>query len=323
MQTQSVSQKEKDYQCKVMLKSSNYKKSKDENLGISIHTLSYRLLNKHVEFLYPRLHSLEKILKQSRLPIPYEVYVCSMVFFSGIAGIIGLITGIIISLVVNIQPAAFAFLLPIIAGAGMAQVTFFILQMMPNIQVKNRGAKLVDELPHFLGYMATLATSGLTLEAIFKTLAAEDSDEEMIKDAKFITRNIDVLGMDLVTAITDLIKRTPPGPYAGLLEGAIITVQSGGNLKEYFMAQGKVQLEEKKMNMKKSTDSLGVMAEMYTILLIVFPLMSVIMLSIMAIMSPDLAGFDLMTLMNLLTYVMVPFFGFLMLFMMDSMIPKR
>jgi len=306
-----------------MLKSSNYKKSKDENLGTSIHTLSYRLLNNHVGFLYPRLQSLEKVLKQSRLPIPYEVYVCSMVFFSAIAGIIGLIAGVVISLVVNIQPAAFAFLLPIIAGAGMAQVTFFILQMMPNIQIKNRASKLTDELPHFLGYMATLATSGLTLEGIFKTIAAEDTEEEIVKDSKFITRNIEVLGMDLVTAITDLIKRTPPGPYAGLLEGAIITVQSGGDLKEYFIATGRVQLEEKKMNMRKSTDSLGVMAEMYTILLIVFPLMAVIMLSIMAIMSPDLAGFDLITLMNLMTYVMVPFFGFLMLFMMDSMVPKR
>jgi flagellar protein FlaJ len=131
------------------------------------------------------------------------------------------------------------------------------------------------------------------------------------------------MGMDLVTAITDLIKRTPPGPYAELLEGAIITVQSGGDLKEYFIATGKVQLEEKKMSLKKSTESLGVLSEMYTILLIVFPLMSVIMLSIMAIMSPDLAGFDLITLMNLMTYVMVPFFGFLLLFMMDSMIPKR
>ena len=101
------------------------------------------------------------------------------------------------------------------------------------------------------------------------------------------------------------------------------TLIVASDLKEYFIATGRVQLEEKKMNMKKSTDSLGVMAEMYTILLIVFPLMAVIMLSIMAIMSPDLAGFDLITLMNLMTYVMVPFFGFLMLFMMDSMVPKR
>ena len=138
-----------------------------------------------------------------------------------------------------------------------------------------------------------------------------------------ITRNIEVLGMDLVTAISDLIKRSPKGPYSELLEGAIITVQTGGNLKEYFIATAKVQLEEKKMSLRKSTESLGMMSEMYTILLIVFPLMSVIMLSIMAIMSPDLAGFDLITLMNLLTYVLVPFFGFLLLFMMDSMVPKR
>ena len=226
-------------------------------------------------------------------------------------------------MLIDIQPVAFAFLLPIIASAGMAQVTFFILQMMPQVNVKNRASRLIDELPHFIGYMATLATSGLSLEGIFKAIASEDGQEEIVKDSKFITRNIDILGMDLVTAINDLIKRSPPGPYADLLEGAIITVQSGGNLKEYFIATGKVQLEEKKMSLKKSTDSLGVMAEMYTILLIVFPLMSIIMLSIMAIMSPDLAGFDLITLMNLLTYVMVPFFGFLLLFMMDSMVPKR
>ena len=298
------------------------KKTSEESAG-SIHILSYRLLNNRIQFLYPKLGKLERTLKQSRIPIPYEVYVCSMVFFSMIAGVIGLAVGIAISFIVNIQPIAFAFILPIIAGAGMAQITFFILQMMPNINIKNRGSKLIEELPHFIGYMATLATSGLSLEGIFKAIASENTEEEIVKDAQFITRNIDVMGMDLVTAINDLIKRTPSGPYSEMLEGAIITVQSGGDLKEYFIATGKVQLEEKKMALRKSTDSLGVMAEMYTIMLIVFPLLAVIMLSIMAIMSPTLAGFDLMTLMNLLTYVMVPFFGLLFLFMMDSMVPKR
>ena len=304
------------------INTSKKKKATDNSSG-SIHVFSYRLLNKHIKFLYPKLSNLEKTLKHAMIPIPFEVYVCSIVFLSIIAGVIGLVAGIIIALVINIEPVAFAFILPIIASAGMAQGVFFILQMIPQVNVKNRAAKLMDELPHFIGYMATLATSGLSLEGIFKSIASEDSQEEIVKDSKFITRNIDIMGMDLVTAINDLIKRTPPGPYADLLEGAIITVQSGGKLKEYFIATGKVQLEEKKMALKKSTDSLGVMAEMYTILLIVFPLMSIIMLSVMAIMSPDLGGFDLMTLMNLLTYVMVPFFGFLLLFMMDSMVPKR
>ncbi len=226
-------------------------RQKDKQQASSLHVWSFRLLNKHVQFLYPKLSGLEKTLKHAMMPIPVEVYVCSMVLFSIVAGIIGLIAGIIIALVIDIQPAAFAFLLPIIASAGMAQVTFFILQMMPQVNVKNRASRLLDELPHFIGYMSTLATSGLSLEGIFKAIGSEDGQEEIVKDSKFITRNIDVMGMDLVTAINDLIKRSPPGAYSDLLEGAIITVQSGGDLKEYFIATGKVQLEEKKMSLKK------------------------------------------------------------------------
>ena len=299
------------------------KQKRHDEATSSVQVLSYRLLKNHVQPLYPRLASLEKNLKQAMMPIPFDVYVCSMVFFSFLAGIVGVAISVGVALVVNIQPVAFAFLLPILAGCGIGTATFFVLQMIPSINVKNRASKLTEELPHFIGYMATLATSGLALEGIFKAIANEDSDEEIVKDCRFITRNIEILGMDLVSAIADLIKRAPKGPYAELLEGAIITVQTGGNLKEYFIATAKVQLEEKKMALRKSTESLGVMAEMYTILLIVFPLMAVIMLSIMAIMSPDLAGFDLIQLMNLLTYVLVPFFGVLLLFMMDSMVPKR
>lgn len=302
---------------------SKKKVNSKKNEASSIHIFSYKLLNDHIQFLFPRLTGLEKNLKEATIPIPFDVYVCSMVFFSLISGIVGGIIGIIVAIFVSIQPAAFAFLLPILSGAGLGQITFFVLYALPTINVKNRSAKLIEELPHFIGYMATLATNGLSLEGIFKAIAKENTDEEIVKDCKFISRNIQFFGMDLLSAINALIKRTPKGPYSEMLEGTIIAVQTGGDLKEYFVSTAKVQLEEKKMSLKKTTESLGVMAEMYTILLIVFPLMTVIMLSIMALMSPDLGGFDLITLMNLLAYVLIPFFGVLVLFMMDSMVPKR
>jgi flagellar protein FlaJ len=47
------------------------------------------------------------------------------------------------------------------------------------------------------------------------------------------------------------------------------------------------------------------------------------MLSIMGIMSPSLGGFDLLTLMNILTFAVIPLSGVLMLVMMDTMVPKR
>jgi len=298
------------------------KKIKEESVG-QIHVFSYKLLNDHVKFMYPKLGSLEKSIKQAMMPIPFEVYVSSMVFFSMIAGVCGIIMGLVASQFINIQPASVGLLLPLIMGLMLFGMTFGLLQIIPSLRVKNRASKLSEEIPHFIGYMSTLATSGLSLEGIFKAIAKEETNEDIVKDARFIVRNIDILGMDLITAIKDLIHRTPVGPYSELLDGAIITVSTGGDLKQYFNATAKVQLEEKKMLLQKTTESLGSVAEIYTILLIVFPLLAVIMLSIMGIMSPSLGGFDLLTLMNILTFGVIPLSGILMLIMMDTMVPKR
>ncbi|MEK0320170.1 MAG: type II secretion system F family protein [Nitrosopumilus sp.] len=298
------------------------KKIKEESVG-QIHVFSYKLLNDHVKFLHPKLDSLERSIKQAMMPIPFEVYVSSMVFFSMIAGVCGIIMGLFASQFINIQPASVGLLLPLIMGLMLFGMTFGVLQIIPALRVKNRASKLNEEIPHFIGYMSTLATSGLSLEGIFKAIAKEETDEDIVKDARFIVRNIDILGMDLITAIKDLIHRTPVGPYSELLDGAIVTVSTGGDLKEYFNATAKVQLEEKKMLLQRTTESLGSVAEIYTILLIVFPLLAVIMLSIMGIMSPSLGGFDLITLMNILTFGVIPLSGILMLIMMDTMVPKR
>jgi len=305
-----------------LIRTKQKKKIKEESVG-RIHVFSYKLLNEHVKFMHPKLSSLEKSIKQSMMPIPFEVYVSSMIFFSMIAGVCGIIMGLVAIQFINIQPASVGFLLPLITGLMLCGMTFGVLQIIPTFRVKNRASKLSEEIPHFIGYMSTLATSGLTLEGIFKAISREETNEEIVKDALFIVRNIDILGMDLISAIRDLVHRTPVGPYSELLDGAIITVSTGGDLKEYFNATAKVQLEEKKMLLQKTTEALGSVAEIYTILLIVFPLLAVIMLSIMGIMSPSLGGFDLLTLMNLLTFAVIPLCGVMMLIMMDTMVPKR
>ena len=305
-----------------LIGSKQKKKIREESVG-QVHVFSYKLLNEHVKFMHPKLSSLEKSIKQAMMPIPFEVYVSSMVFFSMIAGVCGIIMGVVALQFINIQPASVGFLLPLITGLMLFGMTFGVLQIIPIFRVKNRAAKLSEEIPHFIGYMSTLATCGLSLEGIFKAIAREETDEDIVKDARFIVRNIDILGMDLITAIMDLINRTPVGPYSELLDGAIVTVSTGGDLKEYFNATAKVQLAEKKMLLQKTTESLGSVAEIYTILLIVFPLLAVIMLSIMGIMSPSLGGFDLLTLMNILTFGVIPLCGILMLIMMDTMVPKR
>jgi len=108
------------------------KKLREESVG-QIHVFSYKLLNDHVKFLHPKLSSLEKSIKQAMIPIPFEVYVASMVFFSMIAGVCGIIMGLVAIQYINIQPASVGFLLPLITGLMLFGMTFGLLKLIPSI----------------------------------------------------------------------------------------------------------------------------------------------------------------------------------------------
>jgi flagellar protein FlaJ len=297
--------------------------AKPEQQVSGIYAKSYKLLSKRIPYMFVRLSSMEDKIMKAGKPIPYQAYICGMVYMSMIGGLVGVGVGIVLAFLINLQPVEFRFFLPFFTGVAASQMVFGIMYILPGFSVGGRRKKFAEELPYFMGYMATLASSGLTLEEIFKAIAREPTREEIVLSARHIVRNIDILGMDIITAIRDLINRSPSQSFTELLEGLIATVETGGNLKEYFTATAKVQMEEKKLLLKKMTDALGIVSEMYTILLVVFPLMTIIMLSIMAIMQGNLMGMDITTMMKLVTYMLVPVFGLMILIMMDGMVPKR
>ena len=77
---------------------------------------SYRLLSEKVKFLFPRLINLEKSIRMAGMMVQYEAYVCGLVLASIIAGIIGLVSGLVIILIFNIDPPEFEMIFPIICG---------------------------------------------------------------------------------------------------------------------------------------------------------------------------------------------------------------
>lgn len=300
------------------------KKVVKEKSNVSgFYAASYKMLGNRIQFLTSRLGGLEARLEKGMMPVPLEAYLSAMVVGGIIAGIVSLVVSAIFVSIINLQPMELKIFFPFIAGAAGFEAVFGLMYKYPELNVSARNRRLAEEAPYFIGYMATLAASGLTLEGIFKAIAKEGTKEEFVKSARYIIRDIDILGMDIITALINLIGKTPPGAFSELLEGLISTVQSGGNLKEFFTACAKVQMEEKKMIIQKMTSSLGVVAEIYTILLVVFPLMAVIMFSIMATMAKTFLGFDITTVMALITYLMVPMFGVMIVIMVDGMVPKR
>lgn len=297
-------------------------KTREENQFSRLYVIGYNLFSKKISFLFPRLEALNEKLAQAMMPITYEVYVSGMVFFSLIAGAVGLVVGIGISLFLQMQ-FEFSILLSITLSLSFAQLTFLIMLKYPNFNAEIRKGKIESELPYFTSYMSSLSTSTLTLKEIFQYVTKDELKFELVKDANFLLRSMEILGMDVLSALEDLRNRSPSDSYSELLDGLASTIRSGGSMKEFFLSATKTQMSEKKIMLRKKAASLGIITELYTILLIVAPLMGIIILSIMAIMSKSFAGIDIIILVALLTYLLVPIFGIILLLMIDSMVPKR
>ena len=125
-----------------------------------------------------------------------------------------------------------------------------------------------------------MASAGVTPTEIFKSLSKQEIYSEIMEEAAWIYRDVELLGLDILTAIKTNIDRTPSERFKEFLQGMVVTVTSGGSLKTYFMHKADQYMWENRQTQKQLLETLGIMAESYVtaavagvlLLLIVIPL---------------------------------------------------
>jgi flagellar protein FlaJ len=129
-----------------------------------------------------------------------------------------------------------------------------------------------------------MSSAGVTPTEIFKSLSKQDIYGEIKEEASWIYRDVTLMGMDVITSIRSNMEITPSQKFKEFLQGMIVTVTSGGSLKNYFMNKANQYMWENRQEQKQLLESLGIMAESYVtaavagilLLLIVIPLMMII-----------------------------------------------
>lgn len=172
---------------------------------------------------------------------------------------------------------AAAFVVPFLVVA----VGYGIVRLAPRAKASLRARDIDAKLPYALNYISTMSGAGFTPERIFYTLAAQPVYGEVAAEAAWITRDLQVLGKDFVTALTDGIKRSPSAKWQDILQGAITTFTSGGHLKDYFVAKSEQFLVENRQNQKKFIEGLAIIAESYVTVIVAAPLFLIVLLSVM------------------------------------------
>ena len=258
--------------------------------------------DKYSEILKP----VESVLPKSGITISPKNYVSIICLTAFIGYFISLITFSILTLTIlklNILMAVLAIVLfPFIIGV----VIFIIGMFYPHQRVLSRGRSISTNLPFAIAHMGSIASSGVSPTAIFKLLAEFKEYDVLAEEMKKIVRNMEVFGMDPMSAMREVAKRTSSGKFKQLLLGLASTIEGGGDLKTYLKNAGEQSLFRWRMKRQKYLQQLSAYAEFYTGLLIAAPLFLISLFSVMYMIQPQLGGLDILDLMKLSIYLLVP-----------------
>lgn len=297
-----------------------------ENLKSSLrkpHVFAYQMLGERTSRFLPIFKDMDTNLQKSEIRINFKAYVSLTVFASFLVSILALI--------VVLPTLCFVFHLPLVSsflfgvGASMLAGAFTTVgfYVYPIYRADSLKRSLEDELPFALGYMTILAGADVPPDAIFRSLAQIKSSMGFSSEAKNITRDVELFGYDIVSALEKASARTPSEKFKELLEGFIATVHSGGNLVSYLTDRSHQHMELKRISLRRFADTLSVLAEFYVALLVAGPLLLVVMLAVMAMLGGgELGVLNPVLLLNLLTYIALPVGSLVFLIMLDIASPR-
>jgi len=297
-------------------------KSMDSDFG-SLQSAAYQLLGEKIKHFSPVFDGLDLNLRRSGLKISFKVYMSLTVFCTILASFAVLVTmpiALLFALNVPLLPA-------ILFGIGSSLLAFAFTIIgfygYPVYRADVIKGQIENELPFTAGYMAILASAGVSPTGIFKSLSNLNAHEAVTRQAKEIVTSVNLFGSDIISALKKASIQTPSESFRYMLQGLIPTIRSGGNLATYLREKSVHYLRLRKVGLKKYSDTLSMLSEFYVAVLLTGPLMLVVMLIVMAmlgggplwILSPD-------ALLNLLTYVGMPLGAIIFLIILDATSPK-
>ena len=281
--------------------------------------LAYRYLGFRIQKYLPYFTDLGDTLQKAALKISLQSYVSMMVLLSGMS----LVFSSFISGALAIFAGAQIWLgLLYAGGVGVlfGTIVFSILYFLPSLMAASRRKRMDLELPYVASHMSILASAGIPPTRMFKLLEDSRTTPEVASDSNEIVRDVEILGRDIMTALESERQRSPSRVFADVLEGLVATIRSGGNMKNYLQDATKTIMDLRRIAAKQLIESLGVFAEMYISLLIVFPLLIIVMFSVMALIGGGLAGLSVTVMMSFVTYGIIPICGIAVIVMLDSLL---
>ncbi len=230
--------------------------------------------------------SLEENLVKAHMRVRADEYLATVYATTVVVGLATLAAGVVVGLLfvlsgVLLLGLVIGVLLPVFGTLG----TFFVLQSTPGSRAKDRGRKIDRKISPAMSFVSAMSSADVNIDQIFKELGRQKIYGQVAEEAAWITRDTELLGVDILTAIRNGSQRSPSKRFQDFLQGVVTTATSGGQLKPYFLLKAEQYERENKLEMLQRVETMGLLAETFVTVVVAFPLFLVIIIAIFAVIG--------------------------------------
>ncbi|MFH1326966.1 MAG: type II secretion system F family protein [archaeon] len=183
---------------------------------------------------------------------------------------------------------------------AMPLATFITMYIYPSVEKSYIKNKIDQELPFATINMAAISGSMVEPSKMFSIIALTGEYPFLQKEFTKLINEINVYGYDLVTALRNVAFNSPSMKLTELLNGIATTINSGGDLTDFFEKRGQTLLFDYKIEREKYTKTAETFMDIYISLVIAAPMILMLLLMMMRVSG---LGISLST--SMITLVMI------------------
>jgi flagellar protein FlaJ len=271
---------------------------------------SFRLFGRAAPTFLKHVFEFKNCLERARIKIYPETYV-SLMFFAAALTLPASVISIVILYLYGFIPIIFLIPLPFYVMIG------FLL--IPISRAGERASNLEREMPFASAYISVMASGGIAPYTSFKRLSEVEMMPAMRSEAREIIKDVEIFGIDPLTAIERAAKKNPLDIYRDFLSGYASTVIIGGDIGHFLERKAEDIFKTRAMRVKAAAERLGMLLETFIIVMVLMSLCFYILFSVDAIYS---VGVSMYSGIILYTYVFTPMLSMVFIYLAHSMQPK-
>jgi len=272
--------------------------------------LSYRLFGRWAPKFLGNVFEFREQLERARIKIYPQTYI-SLMFFSALLGVPVTIAAFALVYIYRFIPLIFLVPMPCYIMIGF--------MLMPMSMASDRGNNLEMEMPFAATYITVMASGGIPPYLSFKRLSNVELMPAMRKEAREIIKDVEILGVDPLTALESAAKKNPLDIFRDFVAGYASSVIIGGDVSHYLETKSQDIFKTRSARVKVAADRLGMLLETFIIVMVLMSLCFYILFSVESIYSTGGSSF---TTMLMYTYIFTPMLSVVFIYLAHSMQPK-